>query len=112
MLLCCAIGLATWLVTAIGRDAQSLGITRHEDLRLAYNPVTYRICRKTWAALPSADRYPKSRIPAGNRRSCGGRIRTYDLEVMSLASYRAAPPRDELPFSSDESPEKFYLYQK
>ena len=26
--------------------------------------------------------------------SCGGRIRTYDLEVMSLASYRAAPPRD------------------
>gem|GEM_PF-5491488 len=27
------------------------------------------------------------------QRSCGGRIRTDDLEVMSLASYRAAPPR-------------------
>ena len=26
--------------------------------------------------------------------SCGDRIRTCDLEVMSLASYRAAPPRD------------------
>ena len=26
--------------------------------------------------------------------SSGGRIRTDDLEVMSLASYRAAPPRD------------------
>ena len=25
--------------------------------------------------------------------SCGDRIRTYDLEVMSLASYRTAPPR-------------------
>ena len=24
---------------------------------------------------------------------CGGRIRTYDLQVMSLTSYRAAPPR-------------------
>ena len=27
------------------------------------------------------------------RKSGGGRIRTCDLEVMSLASYRAAPPR-------------------
>ena len=27
------------------------------------------------------------------QRSCGDRIRTCDLEVMSLASYRAAPPR-------------------
>ena len=26
--------------------------------------------------------------------SSGGRIRTYDLWVMSPASYRAAPPRD------------------
>ena len=25
---------------------------------------------------------------------CGGRIWTYDLQVMSLTSYRAAPPRD------------------
>ena len=25
---------------------------------------------------------------------CGGRIRTYDLRVMSPTSYRAAPPRD------------------
>ena len=24
---------------------------------------------------------------------CGGRIRTYDLQVMSLTSYQAAPPR-------------------
>ena len=24
---------------------------------------------------------------------CGGRIWTYDLQVMSLTSYRAAPPR-------------------
>ncbi len=24
---------------------------------------------------------------------CGGRIRTYDLQVMSLTSYRTAPPR-------------------
>ena len=30
------------------------------------------------------------------RPSGGGRIRTDDLEVMSLASYRAAPPRDML----------------
>ena len=29
-----------------------------------------------------------------NRLNGGGRIRTCDLEVMSLASYRAAPPRD------------------
>ena len=28
-------------------------------------------------------------------RSCGGRIRTYDLQVMSLTSYQAAPPRDK-----------------
>ena len=27
-------------------------------------------------------------------QNCGDRIRTCDLEVMSLASYRAAPPRD------------------
>ena len=27
------------------------------------------------------------------QRSCGSRIRTDDLEVMSLASYRAAPSR-------------------
>ena len=27
-------------------------------------------------------------------KSCGDRIRTCDLEVMSLASYRTAPPRD------------------
>ena len=26
---------------------------------------------------------------------CGGRIWTYDLQVMSLTSYRAAPPRDK-----------------
>jgi hypothetical protein len=25
---------------------------------------------------------------------CGGRIRTYDLQVMSLTSYQTAPPRD------------------
>ena len=30
------------------------------------------------------------------KESCGDRIRTCDLEVMSLASYRAAPPRDML----------------
>ena len=30
-----------------------------------------------------------------NQRSCGSRIRTDDLEVMSLASYRAAPSRNE-----------------
>jgi hypothetical protein len=29
--------------------------------------------------------------------SCGDRIRTCDLEVMSLASYRAAPPRVVFP---------------
>ena len=29
-------------------------------------------------------------------KSGGDRIRTCDLEVMSLASYRAAPPRDML----------------
>lgn len=28
---------------------------------------------------------------------CGGWIRTSDLEVMSLASYQAAPPRDVRP---------------
>ena len=27
------------------------------------------------------------------KNGCGGRIRTYDLQVMSLTSYRAAPPR-------------------
>ena len=31
-----------------------------------------------------------------NGRNGGDRIRTCDLEVMSLASYRAAPPRDML----------------
>ena len=30
----------------------------------------------------------------GKHSSSGDRIRTCDLEVMSLASYRAAPPRD------------------
>ena len=30
-------------------------------------------------------------------KSCGDRIRTCDLEVMSLASYRAAPPRVMVP---------------
>lgn len=30
----------------------------------------------------------------GFQLSSGGRIRTYDLWVMSPASYRAAPPRD------------------
>jgi len=30
------------------------------------------------------------------QRSCGSRIRTDDLEVMSLASYRAAPSRGEV----------------
>ena len=29
---------------------------------------------------------------------CGGRIRTYDLQVMSLMSYRAAPPRAKVSF--------------
>ena len=34
-------------------------------------------------------------LPTGVGRLSGGdRIRTCDLEVMSLASYRAAPPRD------------------
>ena len=32
-------------------------------------------------------------ISAGFYKSCGDRIRTCDLEVMSLASYRTAPPR-------------------
>ncbi len=32
--------------------------------------------------------------PGGRKVSGGDRIRTCDLEVMSLASYRAAPPRD------------------
>jgi hypothetical protein len=32
--------------------------------------------------------------PCGREKSGGDRIRTCDLEVMSLASYRAAPPRD------------------
>ena len=32
--------------------------------------------------------------PGGREVSGGDRIRTCDLEVMSLASYRAAPPRD------------------
>ncbi len=31
----------------------------------------------------------------GALRGCGGWIRTSDLEVMSLASYQAAPPRVE-----------------
>ena len=36
-------------------------------------------------------------LPTGVGRLSGGdRIRTCDLEVMSLASYRAAPPRDML----------------
>ena len=34
-------------------------------------------------------------------KSGGDRIRTCDLEVMSLASYRAAPPRD-MKFSSED----------
>ena len=38
----------------------------------------------------------KCRVEADLRPSCGDRIRTCDLEVMSLASYRAAPPRDTL----------------
>jgi hypothetical protein len=32
------------------------------------------------------------RLP-GEKIGCGGRIRTYDLQVMSLTSYQAAPPR-------------------
>ncbi len=37
--------------------------------------------------------YPKY-LFCDNLFGCGDRIRTCDLEVMSLASYRAAPPRD------------------
>jgi hypothetical protein len=33
---------------------------------------------------------------AALRDGCGGRIRTYDLQVMSLTSYQAAPPRGRL----------------
>jgi serine/threonine protein kinase len=35
------------------------------------------------------------RLP-GLQSGCGGRIRTYDLQVMSLTSYQAAPPRGRL----------------
>jgi hypothetical protein len=47
-----------------------------------------------------ANRSPAQKQNAANpldrRRlfGCGGRIRTYDLQVMSLTSYRAAPPRE------------------
>ena len=40
--------------------------------------------------------------PGGREESGGDRIRTCDLEVMSLASYRAAPPRDMF-FAESES---------
>ena len=60
-----------------------------------------------WMVLPSAARLTPRRQEAaekispqgpgwscGRKESGGDRIRTCDLEVMSLASYRAAPPRD------------------
>ena len=37
---------------------------------------------------------PHRRTDEGLEVGSGGRIRTYDLWVMSPASYRAAPPRD------------------
>ncbi len=36
---------------------------------------------------------PPTSMVNGRKIGCGGRIRTYDLQVMSLTSYRAAPPR-------------------
>ena len=46
--------------------------------------VSLGLVRLPWGRMSS--------IPG--QSSCGDRIRTCDLEVMSLASYRAAPPRD------------------
>lgn len=46
-------------------------------------------------ATPRHARRNPSTLRRGSRGCCsGGRIRTYDLWVMSPASYRAAPPRD------------------
>ncbi len=45
------------------------------------------------AALSNANRSLNVRFQLALRLSGGGRIRTDDLEVMSLASYLAAPPR-------------------
>ena len=39
---------------------------------------------------------PKPPLSSGVRVGCGGRIRTCDLQVMSLTSYRTAPPRVDI----------------
>ena len=41
------------------------------------------------------NKHIKQKLRIGNI-GCGGRIWTYDLQVMSLTSYRAAPPRVNL----------------
>ncbi len=54
-------------------------------------------CGRVWPgvvpALPCARKNPTGSDAGGVPFRSGGRIRTYDLWVMSPASYRAAPPR-------------------
>jgi hypothetical protein len=40
-------------------------------------------------------RKPRNLLSYGADFGCGGRIRTCDLQVMSLTSYRTAPPRED-----------------
>ena len=63
------------------------------------------------ARLPAWRAGPRKKKPARARRAGraengGDRIRTCDLEVMSLASYRAAPPRDGVGRRTDRPVQK------
>ena len=54
-----------------------------------------------WIPKPKCSRNLRNQKPLetstfpGAWSGCGGRIRTCDLQVMSLTSYRTAPPRDD-----------------
>ncbi len=70
--------LAGGLVPAVGRDPTDRiprkKIIGHVQLRFTPNPVDYRISGKLRAALPTAGRYPISRIRRGLGQVGGARL--------------------------------------
>ena len=72
------------VLTPVCRDGkETLSITLHGDLAGILGPAT------------KSHRAARGERPCGgvHKIGCGGRIRTCDLQVMSLTSYRTAPPR-------------------
>ena len=73
----------------------SAGKREHSPRR---NPLWHRVIvpGEGLGFRRAQEKTPGSRISRLRGLSGGDRIRTCDLEVMSLASYRAAPPRDNV----------------